>query len=1051
MPYARLAIPAELLWISRRLQSVLPKLKTRREAIRAAIAEIEENSRNAKLPFVDTHGRSHNYLRISLTEKCNLRCVYCMPEEGVTLSPTQKLLTADEIVRLVELFASHGVNKIRLTGGEPTIRSDLVDIVGKIRNVPGIEDIGITSNGIVLAKKLRDLKDAGLTKVNISLDTLDARKFVVMTRRNGFAKVMQCIDAAERLFPKVKVNTVVMRNVNDNEVADFVEMTKDRRLDIRFIEYMPFGGIHFSTKQFVDYKSLLNSLDDKYKGQIRRLTDSPNDTTKAYKIDGFVGQFGFITSMSDNFCGTCNRLRITADGNLKVCLHGNAEISMRDLLRSGASSSEISYVIQKAVERKKKQHAGFRNGKSATYAEQANDSHWRMSAVAPFSSIFQSSLRLFPSSHVTSSIRLCSKAADLNRLSHVTRNGSATQVDVSHKPITYREAVAEGKLQACSSLLNNSLKKGDVLATARIASVVAAKLTAQIIPLCHNITISYVNTEFRLDEKDSILYIRSVARTTANTGIEMEALTACSVAALTVYDMCKSVSQRMGYDALLQVSIEYIDLVAVSLTTNRLEGIGVPRCPTGLDRREEKPLVFKVIRWKEHEDATGFEDPIGGDTFQLRPLWIEGINCIYAKRTSLVSSFFTGDTRIHERTSGILEKMNIHTSSTLNAKTCSLLITFYFKLHHVSALYAEDPSMQELDMFEWSSGIRVAYCVDAPLPDILSPFRRTFSKVATKYCHNITACNLKKQLVFGPEHIMFVEGFPRREYGAIHIKFYVVFPHNTEAASKQRRPLLPRAVLSGKYTFFLFSYIISKHLSEISNRLGWSIISYEKYPRFDSMTEFMNIAIIPIVIFSVPLMIFLAYWTSSLRPNLSSDAWLVTGATGGKNAALRRTMEIIAEQNAEIDRQNRIELTKHMIITGGHEGITSTGQLLLNVARLSMASSQPAASVPVPQRSSPPRVSSPQIVVIPSGSDGSESSQRPLDASSPRESISTIPVPSLQLLSVGRGTTGRKHNRRQSSVEDVKQFRKARGSRSHSQAKPWKAGSLMLGGFSRRN
>ncbi|PIO64492.1 hypothetical protein TELCIR_13880 [Teladorsagia circumcincta] len=159
------------------------------------------------------------------------------------------------------------------------------------------------------------------------------------------------------------------------------------------------------------------------------------------------------------------------------------------------------------------------------------------------------------------------------------------------------------------------------------------------------------------------------------------------------------------------------------------------------------------------------------------------------------------------------------------------------------------------------------------------------------------------RLVFGPEHIMFVEGFPRREYGAIHIKFYVVFPHNSEAASKQSRPLLPRAVLSD---------IIAKHLSEISNRLGWSIISYEKYPRFDSMTEFMNFAIIPIVIFSVPLMVFLAYWTSSLR----------------------RTMEIIAEQNAEIDRQNRLELTKHMTITGGYEGITSTGQLLLNVARL---------------------------------------------------------------------------------------------------------------------
>ncbi|CAJ0609568.1 unnamed protein product [Cylicocyclus nassatus] len=355
-------------------------------------------------------------------------------------------------------------------------------------------------------------------------------------------------------------------------------------------------------------------------------------------------------------------------------------------------------------------------------------------------------------------------------------------------------------------------------------------------------------------------------------------------------------------------------------------------------------------------------------------------------------------------------------------------------------VYGDDPSVQELDMFEWSSGIRVAYCVDAPLPDLLSPFRRTFSKVATKYCHNITACNLKEQLVFGPEHIMFVEGFPRREYGAIHIKFYVVFPHNTVAASKQPRPLLPRAVLSD---------IISKHLKEISDRLGWSIISYEKYPRFDSMTEFMNIAIIPIVIFSVPLMIFLAYWTSSLRPNMSSEAWLVTGATGGKNAALRRTMEIIAEQNAEIDRQNRMELTKHAVITGGHEGITSSGQMLLNVARSSLTSTMgPQVPQPSDSRSSPPPPSSPKIVVIPSSSDSETSRNPPMSVSSPRGSIATIQVPAPQLLSV---RSPRKHSRRQSSVEDVKQARRSRNIRSHSQAKPWKAGSLMLGGFARRN
>uniref|UniRef100_A0A0K0D4P6 Elp3 domain-containing protein n=1 Tax=Angiostrongylus cantonensis TaxID=6313 RepID=A0A0K0D4P6_ANGCA len=254
--------------------------------------------------------------------------LYCMPEEGVTLSPSSHLLTTDEIVRLVELFASHGVDKVRLTGGEPTIRKDIVEIVGRIKNVPGIKDIGITSNGIVLAKKLQQLQDAGLTKVNISLDTLNQQKFMLMTRRNGFTKVMKCIDLAEDLFPIVKVNTVVMRNVNDDEVNDFVKLTTDRRLDVRFIEYMPFGGNHFSKKKFIDYKCLLAVIEKAFHGLVRRLPDASNETTKlfkhsvqiqGYQIEGFVGRFGFITSMSENFCGTCNRLRITADGNLKVC------------------------------------------------------------------------------------------------------------------------------------------------------------------------------------------------------------------------------------------------------------------------------------------------------------------------------------------------------------------------------------------------------------------------------------------------------------------------------------------------------------------------------------------------------------------------------------------------------------------------------------------------------------------------------------------------------------------------------------------------------------
>lgn len=362
MPISRLSIPVELLRAGRRFQStVVQEARAKREAIRTVIAEIEKSKELPRFPFTDTHGRSHNYLRISLTEKCNLRCLYCMPEEGVTLSPSTHLLTSDEIVKLVELFASHGVDKIRLTGGEPTVRGDLVELVGRIRNVEGIREIGITSNGIALSKKLRQLKDAGLTKVNISLDTLDSKKFMLMTRRNGFTKVMRSIDLTETLFPKVKVNTVVMRNINDDEVEDFVGMTKDRRIDVRFIEYMPFGGNHFSKKKFIDYRTLLAAIEGRYNGQVQRLSDAPNDTTKAYKIDGFVGQFGFITSMSDHFCNTCNRLRLTADGNLKVCLHGNAEVSMRDLLRRDAPLEEISAVIQKAVERKKKQHAGMEN------------------------------------------------------------------------------------------------------------------------------------------------------------------------------------------------------------------------------------------------------------------------------------------------------------------------------------------------------------------------------------------------------------------------------------------------------------------------------------------------------------------------------------------------------------------------------------------------------------------------------------------------------------------------------------------------------------------
>ncbi|MFH4978854.1 hypothetical protein AB6A40_005563 [Gnathostoma spinigerum] len=318
-----------------------------------------ETEREDRHPLDDTFGRRHTYLRISLTELCNLRCTYCMPEEGISLTPSSKILTCDEIVRLTKIFAVHGVNKVRLTGGEPTLRKDIIEIIGRIAKIDGIQSIGITTNGITLRRKLTALVAAGLTRVNISLDTLNDAKYMIMTRRNGLNKVLESIRCAEELFDEVKINTVVIRQVNSNEIIDFVRLTEKRNLNIRFIEYMPFGGNRFESKKMVSYKEMLNVIDGNF-ANVVKLKDSPNDTAKAYQVVGFRGKFGFISSMTNNFCSTCNRIRITADGNFKVCLHDNAEVSLRDLMRNGSSDNDLFKCIREAICQKKQQHAGLR-------------------------------------------------------------------------------------------------------------------------------------------------------------------------------------------------------------------------------------------------------------------------------------------------------------------------------------------------------------------------------------------------------------------------------------------------------------------------------------------------------------------------------------------------------------------------------------------------------------------------------------------------------------------------------------------------------------------
>jgi cyclic pyranopterin phosphate synthase len=326
-----------------------------------------EAIKNAK-PFsaflTDTFQRQHDYLRISITEKCNLRCLYCMPEEGVPQSPPAELLTTPEIYLLSSVFVSQGVTKIRLTGGEPTVRRDIVPLmhqIGSLRS-QGLRELCLTTNGISLHRKLDSMVEAGLTGVNLSLDTLDPWQFQIMTRRKGFDAVMKSIKQILEMNKlgagiKLKINCVVMRGLNEREIIPFVELGKEQDLEVRFIEYMPFDGNKWSKGKMLPYQEMLNIIRAKYP-TLRKVQDHKNDTSKTYEIPGFMGRMGFITSMTHNFCGTCNRLRITSDGNLKVCLFGNAEVSLRDILRKsndGNPIDEQALEAMKQLERERRQ------------------------------------------------------------------------------------------------------------------------------------------------------------------------------------------------------------------------------------------------------------------------------------------------------------------------------------------------------------------------------------------------------------------------------------------------------------------------------------------------------------------------------------------------------------------------------------------------------------------------------------------------------------------------------------------------------------------------
>jgi len=299
---------------------------------------------------LDRFGRNINYLRISLTDKCNLRCIYCMPED-MTFRPRQELLQDDEILRLVRIFAQMGFHKFRLTGGEPTVRANFVELVREMSQTPGVETMAMTTNGLLLDKLAQPLADAGLQRVNISIDTLDPQKFKKITRWGEVGEVLDGIRAAEEAGLGVKLNCVVVRGYNDEEdIVDLARLTLYQPWQIRFIEMMPFGDVaDFQQAGIVSEEDLRGTI-SKALGKLSLENDGQLDgEARLYRLAGARGALGFISSVTQPFCASCTRARLTADGRLRLCLLREKEVNLLEPMRQGASDDELKEIITDAV------------------------------------------------------------------------------------------------------------------------------------------------------------------------------------------------------------------------------------------------------------------------------------------------------------------------------------------------------------------------------------------------------------------------------------------------------------------------------------------------------------------------------------------------------------------------------------------------------------------------------------------------------------------------------------------------------------------------------
>ncbi|CAM4037797.1 cyclic pyranopterin monophosphate synthase subunit MoaA [Pedobacter westerhofensis] len=281
--------------------------------------------------ITDSFGRVHDYLRISLTDNCNLRCFYCMPEEKYAFAPASRLMQVDEIETIAKLFVAQGVKKIRLTGGEPLVRKDahkIIEVLGSL----GVE-LAITTNGVRLDELLGELIAANVKSINISLDTLQSARFYEITRRDLYHRVRSNIELLLEHDIHVKINVVVMKGLNDDEILDFLALTEYHNIEIRFIEFMPFSGNKWTSNQVFTLKEIISRAESGY--TVLPGTPRPNDTSKRFTIPGHVGSFSVISTMTSPFCDTCNRMRLTADGKLKNCLFSKGETDLLGPLRNG--------------------------------------------------------------------------------------------------------------------------------------------------------------------------------------------------------------------------------------------------------------------------------------------------------------------------------------------------------------------------------------------------------------------------------------------------------------------------------------------------------------------------------------------------------------------------------------------------------------------------------------------------------------------------------------------------------------------------------------------